>query len=58
MTFEQQIHKLCEEAIACRCEDDAIAVTRRIQMLMHARIEELRGNLSNLPLLGDTALAE
>jgi hypothetical protein len=58
MTFEQQIHELCQEAIACQSEEDAVSVAKRIQVLMHARIEELRSNISSLPLLGDTALAE
>jgi hypothetical protein len=55
MTFEQCITKLCEEAIACENEKEAIAVARRIQVLMHARTAELRGNLNNLPLLGEAA---
>jgi hypothetical protein len=58
MTFEQQIMKLCEEVIACHSEREAIELTRRMQLLMHARIEELRNNLSNLPLLGAGVAAQ
>jgi hypothetical protein len=58
MNFEERIKTLCEEAIACKCEEDAVAVARQIQLLMHSRIEELRANINHLQLLGDVATAK
>ncbi len=58
MTFEQQITKLCSEAIACKSEEEAVELVREIQTLMHKRIEELRGNLITLPPLGPTNVGD
>lgn len=52
MTFEDQINKLAEEAIACTCEEQAIELIRRMQALMHDRIEALRENLITVPPVG------
>ncbi len=58
MTFEQQIMKLCEEAVACKSEQRAIELAREMQALMHSRIEELRVHLITLPPLGPTNIGE
>ena len=52
MTFEQEIGKLCLEVIACTSDQEAVELTRRMQGLMHKRIQEVRGNLMTLPSLG------
>lgn len=52
MTFEDQINKLAEDAIACASEDQAVELVRRMQSLMHERIESLRENLITVPLVG------
>lgn len=46
MNFDQEIKRLCEEAVACTSEAGAAELARQAQSLMHARIEELRGNLT------------
>lgn len=56
MNFEEQIAQLCEEAIACKSEEQAVELVRRLQALMHTRIEQLRGNLINLPPIGPTSI--
>jgi hypothetical protein len=56
MNFDEQIMCLCQEAIACKCEADAVELARRMQALMHGRIEELRGNLITLPPIGPTGI--
>lgn len=52
MTFEDQINRLAEEVIHCTSEEQAIELTRRMQALMHARIESLRENLITVPPVG------
>jgi hypothetical protein len=52
MTFEQQINCLCEKAVACKSEEEAVEIARQMQALMHNRIEELRSNLITLPPVG------
>lgn len=52
MTFEDQINQLADEAIRCTSEEQAIELTRRMQALMHARIESLRENLITVPPVG------
>lgn len=52
MTFEDQINQLAEEAIRCTSEAQAIELIHKIQALMHARIESVRGNLITLPPIG------
>jgi hypothetical protein len=56
VNFEEQIIQLCEEVIACKSEEQAIELTRRIRSLMHTRIEELRGKLITLPPIGPTGI--
>lgn len=56
MNFEEQINQLCTEAIACKSEEKAVELARRMQSLVHARIEELRSNLVTLPPVGPTGL--
>ena len=58
MTFEQQILSLCEEAVACESEEEAMEIARHIQALLHARIEELRGNLISLPPVGPAGIKD
>ena len=52
MTFEDQINKLADEAIACTSEGQAVELVRRMQALMHERIEGLRENLITVPRVG------
>jgi hypothetical protein len=52
MTFEEQVNKLAEEASACTSEEQAIELIRRMQTLMHDRIETLRENLITVPPVG------
>lgn len=49
MNFDQEIIRLCEEAVACKSEAGAAELARQAQVMMHARIEELRGNLAAPP---------
>ena len=49
MNFDQEIIRLCEEAVACKSEAGAAELARQAQTMMHARIEELRGNLAAPP---------
>lgn len=56
MNFEEQITQLCEEVIACESEEQAVELVRRLQVLMHTRIEQLRENLMNLPPIGPTSI--
>ena len=52
MTFEDKVDKLAEEAIACTSEEQAIELIRRMQTLMHDRIETLRENLITVRPVG------
>ena len=52
MTFEDQINKLAGEAVACTSEEQAVVLARRMQVLMHERIEALRENLITVPPVG------
>lgn len=56
MNFEQEILRLCEEAVACKSEVGGAELARQAQAMMHARIEGLRGNLSAMPPLRDSCL--
>ena len=49
MEFEQEIIRLCEEAVACKSEAGAAELARQVQCLIHGRIEQLRGNLAEPP---------
>ena len=55
MDFENQILQLCQEIIACQSEEESVKLTRRMQELLHRRIEELRSNVSTLPLVSPKA---
>jgi hypothetical protein len=50
MTFEEEIRRLCREAISCTSDEEATAIARRIQALIHERMDEFRGNLKALML--------
>lgn len=52
MTFEDQIIRLAEEAIACTSEEQSVELVRRMKALMHERIEALRDNLITVPPVG------
>ncbi len=52
MTFEDQINKLAEEAIACTSEEHAVELIRRMHALMHERLEVLRESLVTVPPVG------
>lgn len=56
MNFEQEILRLCEEAVACKSELGGAELARQAQALMHARIEGLRGNLTAMPSLRESCL--
>ena len=49
MNFEQEIRRLCEEAVSCKSEAGAAELAKQAQVLIHARIEQLRGNLTPPP---------
>lgn len=49
MEFEQEIIRLCEEAVACKSEAGAAELARQVQYLIHGRIEQLRENLADPP---------
>lgn len=49
MNFEQEIRRLCEEAVSCTSEAGAAELAKQAQVLIHARIEQLRGNLTPPP---------
>jgi hypothetical protein len=55
MTFEERVRALCERAASSDSETEAIELARQVQSLMHQRVEELRGNLLVMPLLGSTS---
>jgi hypothetical protein len=49
-SFAERVQQLCKDVIACDTEAEAMERTRQLQMLMHERIELLRGNLAHLPM--------
>lgn len=49
MDFQKPIQELCQEIIACQSEEEAVKLTRRLKILLHDRIEELRGTVPLLP---------
>jgi hypothetical protein len=55
MTFEERVRVLCEQAASSDSETEEIELARQVQSLMHQRVEELRGNLLVMPLLGSTS---
>ena len=55
MTFEERVRVLCEQAANSDSETEEIELARQVQSLMHQRVEELRGNLLVMPLLGSTS---
>jgi hypothetical protein len=58
MNYEYKIEELCRQLAATRSEDDAARLAREISFLLHWRVEELRANLSNMPLLSATRLSQ
>jgi hypothetical protein len=58
MTFEEQLKHLCQKIVACKSDEEAVELARRMQALMHARVEELRSNLIALPTIGPTIVDE
>jgi hypothetical protein len=52
MTFEERVRHLCNQVATSGSETEAIQLARQLQSLMHERVEELRGNLLTMPLLG------
>ena len=51
--FETRILELCEELMSCESEEGQIELARKMRILVHQRIEELRGNLIILPMLDE-----
>jgi hypothetical protein len=52
MTFEERVRDLCEQAARSTSETEGIELARQLQVLMHDRVEELRGNLLTMPFPG------
>ena len=52
MTFEEQVRKMCEDAVACESEHEAIEIIRKLRAMVHSRIENTRSNLITLPPIG------
>jgi hypothetical protein len=52
MTFEERVRQLCDHVATSGSETEAIELARQLQSLMHERVEEVRGNLLTMPLLG------
>lgn len=50
MGFEQEVRTLCDRVVACESDEEAVQLTRHMQELLHATIDELRQNARNLPL--------
>jgi len=49
MSFERKIRNLCEQIIACNDETEAVVLIRQLQIILHERIEQVRGKLIVLP---------
>lgn len=52
MTFEERVRDLCERVARSTSETEAIELARQLQILMHDRVEELRGKLLTMPFSG------
>ena len=53
--FETRILELCEELISCDTDEGQIELAREMRVLLHERLEEIRGNLIVLPMLDELA---
>jgi hypothetical protein len=51
--FEARIRELSEELANCTDTERALKIAEELQVLIHERIEQLRGNVSGLPLFTD-----
>jgi hypothetical protein len=58
MDFENHIRELCQEILTCQTEEEAVDLTRRMQELLHRRIEDLRSNVSTAPLFPSETFTE
>jgi hypothetical protein len=52
MTFEERVRDLCERVARSTSETEAIELARQLQILMHDRVEELRGKLLTMSFSG------
>ena len=51
--FDIRILELCKELLSCKSNEGQIELAREMRILVHERIEELRGNLIILPMLDE-----
>ena len=51
MSFEQQIEELRQRIAISQSDEEAAQLARQMRILLHGRIEELRGNVNRLSLL-------
>jgi hypothetical protein len=42
MYLDQQIKEVCQQVISCESDEKAVELLRRLQGLLHQKIEELR----------------
>lgn len=50
-SFEKEVKELCKQIVACGTEQEAIELARNLRVLLHERVEHLRGNV--LPIDAD-----
>jgi hypothetical protein len=48
-SFESRVKDLCKKLLACQTELEAIELNRELRILIHERIEQIRGNLIPFP---------
>jgi len=58
MEFEDRIRNICEELVACTSQAESLVLCKRLQALMHERIEETRKRAQALPFLDSSNKAE
>lgn len=51
MNYERKIEELSHQLAATQSDEDAARLAREISLLLHRRIDELRANVGNMPLL-------
>ena len=52
-SFEERVQDLCKQVTACETDTEAVELVRQLQLVLHERIEHLRGNLRTLPLVSN-----
>lgn len=49
--FENRIKELCEEFLDCESDERQIELARKIRILIHDHVQELRGTLIPFPIV-------